>query len=101
MRILASSSTGISTHLVVEEGLHSCYIIGGKLTQDSELNNIHHLANLMPPSVTKDTHDVTAMNHHSRIDEMQIANVRIALRKQLMNCSTNTEMRSMLDFFEF
>ena len=81
MRILGSSTAGINTHLVVDEGLHSCYIIGGKLTQDSELNNIHHLASLMPPSVAKDTHDVNNMNHHSRIDDRQVFNMRSSLKK--------------------
>ena len=38
--------------------MHSCYILAGKIKEDAELNNIHYLAGILPPTVTPDTHTI-------------------------------------------
>ena len=55
MRILAQSNKGIGLHYTSTEAINSCYIISGKLQDDKELNNISHLAGLMPETVISDS----------------------------------------------
>ena len=56
MRIMASGTLGVNLKNTLEELLPASYIVSGKIEADSELNNIHHLAGLLPPTVKPDTY---------------------------------------------
>jgi len=59
-------------HLTAQEKLHSNFIISGKIKSDAELNNIHYLAGILPPTVTPDTNTIKFKATTSRIDKAQV-----------------------------
>ena len=51
MRILAQSEKNVTIHNIAPEALNSCYIVSGMIKKDSELNNVHHMVGILPPTV--------------------------------------------------
>ena len=51
MRILAQSDKNVFMHNTAQESLNSCYIVSGMIKKDNELNNVHHMVGLLPPTV--------------------------------------------------
>lgn len=101
MRIMATSEKGVSPKNTTEEALQASYIVSGKIQADSELNNIHHLAGLLPPTVGQDTHTVNQIETLSRIDLDQLKFMRTSMTKQLFSLNTLDHLRIMLDTLEF
>ena len=50
LRILASSDRSTGVHNTADEALSMAYVVSGRISSDSELNSIYHLAGLLPES---------------------------------------------------
>ena len=101
MRTIGSSETGSGMQYVAQEAMHSSYILARKIKEDTELNNIHYLAGILPPTVRADTHTIKLKDSFSRIDKSHISRIQLALRKQLFGFNTLKDLQNMLAFMEF
>lgn len=65
---------------IAKDAMHLSYIISGKLEKPTELNNVFHLAGLLPES---DSSQVTTklQTEFNRIDVLQIKGLRLNLKK--------------------
>ena len=51
MRNIAQTEKGTGLHCSADEALITAQIISRKISKGSDLNNIHYMAGLLPPSI--------------------------------------------------
>ena len=88
MRGLAQSSTGTGRHNILQEALQSVQIISGKIKEDFELNNIHHLAGILPPTVASDTNKVNQTEFKTKVEIEHMYNIKQNMQKQILSLNS-------------
>ena len=58
------------------------------IKKDNELNNVHHMVGLLPPTVQPETHSIDQIVTSSRIDYTQVSSMRFFLNRQFYTCNT-------------
>ena len=94
---MASSPTGCGTHYTTQESLQALQVISGKIKKESDLNNIHWLAGVVPPGAWVESHKTRFVDTHARIDSNQLKATRISLRKSVYSLNTLKDLRRTMD----